>query len=162
MKLLIKKVFGNPNAHWWDYLIAITSFVTSLGKDGWNYSHTELEFSNGKVFSASFTRGVRFRSSIDTSDPRKWEVIELHGVDEKKAYEYALSIEGQDYDRKGAVLSPLKICKFLTFKQDRNKGFCSKVCTDDIRESSEYELDEGCKYSPMRIRNAILDMNKNR
>lgn len=152
MKLLSKRAFGNPDADWWDKLIAIVSLC--------NFSHTELQFKDGTCFSASLTEGVRFSPPIDTSDTRKWEVNELHGVDEKKAHNHAMTLVGQKYDYRGAFLSPYRVCKFLSFKQGRDKGFCSKVCGNILKLFSNYELDKGCKYSPARLTKTIKEQNK--
>lgn len=164
MKLLSKKVFGNPDAKIYDYIIAIGTLS--------NRSHSELQFSNGRCFSASYTRGVRFRTPIDTSNPKKWSVIELNGIDEKKAEEDCRSYLGMGYDATGAVLSSMNVCKirlgiraaknlFLRFTvvENKLKKFCSEVCTDVLRKQG-YDLSDGCKNDPGRLERSVMKIIK--
>ena len=142
MKIAFYKAWG-PDASHVDHLISIAT----AGK----YSHTELVFSDGLSFSISGrSGGARFANIKYTEE--KWFLmdIDISPKEEKllrKQAEKKVARKIQ-YDYPGAFT-----CGVLPFCIHRkNKLFCSESSVIILRKSKNYSfLDEGCKYSPMRL-----------
>ena len=94
MELLFKR--GDvPTATFWDKLI--------LAATGGPYVHTELRFGDGRCFSSQAPHGVRILDSIDTSDPKLWDVMRLPWKETPELVTWAESQVGLPYDYVGAL-----------------------------------------------------------
>ena len=105
-----------------DKLIAFytsTLYEKITGKWLDTYSHVELLFSDGYMFSASQRTGLTaYRKHI--LDFEKWEYIDIE-VDEKEVRALANKYAGKAYDYLGVI-------SFLGIgKQEDKKWFCSEV-----------------------------------
>jgi len=144
MKLISYKVWGNPKARVWDYIISIFT----LGE----YSHSELVFSDGMSFSISNRLKTPKFKNIDINSG-SWDIIDFEVAPniEQKIKRLCLYKQKQKftYDYKGAFFSPLRICKHY-----KNKYFCSELVVDVLRDYI-FDLQPGCKYTPSRLQKTI-------
>ena len=124
--------YGNRKGNIFDKLIRWwTSPLPEMFNGKWkdSYSHVELLFSDGMMFSASqYENSTRFRKhNLESSS---WEYVDtdLSADDEAKIRKYCNSVNGKKYDYLG-------ILGFILFTPDSpNKWFCSEVCTKGLQQ----------------------------
>ena len=124
---------------WWTS--SINEKVTGKWKD--TFSHCELLFTDGLMFSASQYEN-RTRYKIHNKDSYNWVrlPIECSVVNENKVRAFCDSIEGASYDYKG-------ILGFITgIKDDSTKWFCSEVCTTGLQSIGEVSNLDAYRTSP--------------
>lgn len=118
------------------------------------YSHCELLFKDGMMFSASeYDNAVRFTHHKFDAD--KWDYKEVT-VSELHCKAYAMQRNGEKYDYKGIVGF---IIPFV--KDDNDKSFCSEVCYDILVKSGMEHTKDSSKVSPnllSRIINKIYNL----
>ena len=131
-----------------DKLIA---WYTSNWKDKLNgnwrnsYSHVEILFSDGMMFSASqYENTVRYtRHSYSDS----WDRIKLNISydDECIVRSFCDSVEGAKYDYLG-------VAGFVLMNRDsRSKYFCSEVCVEALQEVGKLLKLDASKTSPNKL-----------
>lgn len=150
MKLIFYKAWNNPKATMLDKIVALFS----LGK----YSHTEIHFSNDEAFSISPRENtIRFKK-IDVN-PQRWDSIDINLSikEELQVYKYCVRLAQRKYkyDYIGALSSPLRLCI-----QNKNKYFCSEICANILQEQNIFQLEKGCKYTPVRLSKEILKIKE--
>ena len=119
--------FGN----WEDKLISVVTHS--------RFSHVELQFSDGAVFTSTFSTGTGFES-IDLTQPC-WVVVPLpvqpSAEVEAKIREWCVTQVGCQYD----LLAVL--CIDLPGNiHSRGKWYCSEVCAAALRENGVWHYPE--------------------
>jgi len=87
------------------------------------YSHCEILFSNGEMFSAdAWSNSTRFTSQFN---PDHWEFIELRAKESVEAslYSWCLDRAGKKYDWLGVIGFVLP-----QISQNKKRWFCSEIC----------------------------------
>jgi hypothetical protein len=97
MQLLLKIA---DRSEVWDRLI------TDATQPG-DKCHAEVRFADGRCFSSMQPHGVRFVESIDTSNIKQWEVLDLPWVETLPVVDWCESQVGCKYNFQGAFLSAL-------------------------------------------------------
>jgi len=125
----MKVIFYKAKGNFFDKLIR---WWTSSSFDGdWkkSYSHCEILFSSGYMFSASqYENKTRFKYFNEKST--SWDSITVltDTEDEAIIQDFCRSINGKKYDYLG-------ILGFVFGNRDHpNKWFCSEVCTRALKE----------------------------
>jgi uncharacterized protein YycO len=103
---------------------------------GGEYSHVEVQFSDGKCFSSSFRdKGVRFKK-IDLK-PEKWNVVDISIENEAEVLEWCMTQLHKKYDLLGVlgyVLTP-----FRNTVQSKKRWYCSEICAHILRTFNREE-----------------------
>jgi len=136
--------YGNQQGNFFDKLIR---WWTSPTKDKFNskwkdsYSHVELLFSDGFMFSASqYENSTRFKRY--NTDSTSWDHIDLPDDQEPQLREFCGQEAGKGYDYLG-------IAGFVFGVRDHsNKWFCSEICTEALIVSGCLEHTNSAKVSP--------------
>ena len=135
-----------------DKLIA---WWTSSTKDKFNgkwlgsYSHVELLFDDGVMFSASqYDNAVRFKKYHPSN---RWEQVDISGGSEDLIIKFCESIEGGAYDWWG-------IAGFIAPVNDSlDKWFCSEVCTQALIVGRYIDYVDSAKISPNKLYRMLKD-----
>jgi hypothetical protein len=93
-----------------------------MGATGGPWVHTELRFADGRCFSSELGVGVRFVEYIDTSDPRRWDVLRLPWDETPDILAWCRSQVGKGYDLLGATASA-----FGLTLNNAGEWFCSEL-----------------------------------
>jgi len=132
--------FGNKLIRWW----------TSSMKDKFNgkwkdsFSHVELLFSDGMMFSASqYENNTRFKKHSYTGHAWIRVPIKMSKEEEKKIREYCESVDGAEYDYLGVLGFLLPFSAGL-----KSKWFCSEVCTMGLQQVGMCNKLDSSKTSP--------------
>ena len=123
-----------------------TDRLTGKWLDG--YSHCELLFKDGMMFSASqWDNAVRFEHHRYNAD--KWEYTEVD-LSELHCRAFAMQRNGEKYDYLGIVGF---IVPFV--KDDSKKSFCSEVCYDILQKSGMPSKEDSSKVHPNLLHTII-------
>lgn len=141
--------YGNHKGNFFDKLIRWwTSPLKKMFNGEWkdSFSHCEILFSDGVMFSASqYENSTRFRRHSYSSDSWKYVNTYATKVQEARVRTFCNSIEDSEYDYMG-------ILGFIfPVKDSERRWFCSEVCTFALQKASMVEDLTASKTSPNRL-----------
>jgi len=133
---------------WW------TSSLSNKINGKWRntYSHVEILFSDNIMYSASqYENKTRFKNHNIHSDSWKRINIIMSSVDEEKVRDFCIKECLKPYDYAGVLGFVFLI------KQDKNKWFCSEVCTKALQVTGLIEGLISYKTSPNKLYERVTD-----
>ncbi len=141
--------YGNRKGNIFDKLIRWwTSPLLQMFNGEWvnSYSHVEILFSDGMMFSASqYENSTRFKVHKYKRSIWKYVDLEVTETEERVVREYCKSVNGKKYDYLG-------ILGFVIGLHHNNKKwFCSEVCTKALQEIELCTNLVAYKVSPNRL-----------
>ena len=149
--------YGNKQGNIFDKLIRWwTSPLADMFNGKWkdSYSHCEILFSDGMMFSASqYENRTRYRRHNRRS--KSWVVIDITGTtsDEMLVRFYCDRIEGKRYDYLG-------ILGFIFGTPDsKSKWFCSEACTSVLQNIGMCKTLTSGKTSPNALYLDLININ---
>jgi len=89
------------------------------------YYHVEVRFADGRCFSSQYPGGVRFKQSIDTSDPLEWDVVDVPWQETQDVLAWCDFQVGMPYDMRGAINSGIGIAL-----ENPDAWFCSEIAAE--------------------------------
>jgi hypothetical protein len=141
-----------------DRLITLSKIIAFFSRG--RYSHCELMFNNGDMFSMSpKTMRGRFlkKYSIDKSKYYTVDIGTFIDNEEEVVYDFCKKYAGVKYDWFGAMFSIFNTCRF----ENKKKFFCSEIITEALRQTRYYKwLPPGCKTSPVDLFNILTTTQK--
>lgn len=116
------------------------------------YSHCEILFSNGEMFSAdAWSNSTRFNSQFN---PDHWEFVELQAGESVEAflYKWCMDRVGKKYDWLGVIGFVLP-----WFNQDSQRWFCSEVCGAGLKFIGKIPVDtKTSRLTPQALRDLLV------